>query len=88
MFHRLLHFLPAIKSCIILRMVYPIQNMEQVGVEKLYVVFWLNIYYLLLRREKLIAPADNRTTVLSHPAHRLLAVITPSWLLALIFLGV
>jgi len=39
MFHRLLHFLPAIKSCIILRMVYPVQNMEKIGVEKLYVGF-------------------------------------------------
>jgi len=39
MFHRLLHFLLAIKSCISLMMVYPIQNMEQIRVEKLYVMF-------------------------------------------------
>jgi len=39
MFHRLLHFLPAIKSCISLILVYPNRNMEQTGVEKLYVVF-------------------------------------------------
>jgi len=39
MFHRLLHFLPAMKFCVILRMVYPVRNMEQIGVEKLYVGF-------------------------------------------------